>query len=242
MDGDHGIDPGPGEPDVAVAPSTSSVVAAFAFLGLLAVAIGAVAWATRPPARRELHPQRVAVIGDSITSQAAPELRQTLSPLYDLSVTATPGRTFESELADARAALARHPDQVVVNLGSNDVLNRVPWETTRAAMAQLFDAIAPGTCVHVVTVNERFYSTEADQRTRAEQINDELFRIAAARGYHFIDWSALVIEAYDAGEPDGRLFTDSVHPSAVGQRKLAEAYRASLAECVPAASTPSTAG
>jgi len=184
---------------------------------------------------RAIPPQRIALIGDSITDQARDVYQTELPPAYTLDIEAVPGRRFVDMLPLAREAAAARPNQVVIDLGSNDVLLDEPDESTDQAMGTMLDLYATAPCVHVVTVNEGFVFAPT-QGPKARRINDQLRRIATERGYRIVDWNKIVVDYVAAGAPQGPITADSVHPTAVGKSMLVDAVRASLAACRGSAS------
>ena len=137
--------------------------------------------------------ERVLFVGDSITDQARSALAGSLPAEDTLDIEAVPGRKFEEMLPFAKQAAEARPAQVVVNLGSNDVLLGEDDAVTSHAMTEMFDLFTGVRCVHVVTVNEGFVFGK-DQAAHARRINDQLRRIAAERGYSVIDWNQMVLD------------------------------------------------
>ena len=174
--------------------------------------------------------ERVLFVGDSITDQARSALAVSLPPEDTLDIEAVPGRKFQEMLPFAKQAAQAHPAQVVVNLGSNDVLLGEDDAVTNPAMTEMFDLFTGIPCVHVVTVNEGFVFGK-DQAAHARRVNDQLRRIAAERGYSVIDWNQMVLDYVQSGSVNGPITSDSVHPSDVGKEMLVSAIRHSLAQC-----------
>jgi hypothetical protein len=91
--------------------------------------------------------------------------------------------------------------------------------------------------VHLVTVNEEMVAPAVpDLAARARRLNAGLRKLASEHPrVSIIDWNGLVADYVRAGQPDGQLTTDSVHPSDVGKSKLARTYRNALNACPAAA-------
>jgi hypothetical protein len=130
-------------------------------------------------------------------------------------------------------AAAAEPEQVIINLGSNDVL--LGWSLDRSveAYTRLLDYFDDARCVHVVTVNEKFFSmTDSGLGYRALLLNAQIRELAAANGADVIDWAAMVRDYEATGSPFGPITSDSVHPTDLGDQMLADAYRESLRTCL----------
>jgi hypothetical protein len=174
----------------------------------------------------------IALIGDSITDQTRLWFTAELEPSYKVSLVAEPGRTIDQLLPAAQEAAAQKPTQVIVNLGSNDVLTGIPLEESVAALKKMVDAFPKETCVHLVTVNESFFLMfRVDLRDHATALNNEMIRLANDRGFHIIDWAQRVRDYYASGAPEGQLTADTVHPTDLGKRMLADEYRAAADLC-----------
>jgi hypothetical protein len=212
----------------------SSIIAGLAALVVLLFLLVTAAFALKSDGTP--HPKRVLFVGDSITDQARSVLPTSFPSDDTVDVQAVPGRKFAEMLPFALQAAASKPDEVVINLGSNDVLLGETPAVTEPAMASMFDAFANTPCVTLVTVNQHFIFG-SDQGARARRINDELRGAAAAHGWSVVDWNQMVEDHIAAGNPGGPITTDSVHPSEAGQRLLIDAERASLDRCEAARSS-----
>lgn len=174
----------------------------------------------------------VVVVGDSITEQGDATLHARLSPPYHLRIRGRGGYRIEEMEPYAIELATTGPEQVVINLGSNDILKDWPLDKSVAALQRLLDRFAGARCVHLVTVNEHFNAgDDATMHDRTTALNAEIRRLATSRGADVIDWSGLVGEQLAAGEPDGPITDDSVHPTPLGQAKLADLYRVALDRC-----------
>lgn len=156
----------------------------------------------------------IVCLGDSITSgvgaspgQAYPEL---LASQLGTAVInhGVPGDTAEGGLARVDAALAEEPWLVVVELGGNDILNRIPPERTEAALRQIVERLlAARVAVVLVEVDVPFAGRYAEIYGR---IGD--------------DYDIPVLED-TLGDilTDASLKADPIHPNAQGHVVLAEA-------------------
>ncbi len=156
----------------------------------------------------------IVCLGDSITSgvgaspePAYPELltRQLGTEVINLGV---PGDTAADGLARVEEALAADPWLVVVELGGNDILRRIPPERTEAALRQILDRLlAAQVAVMLVELDVPFAGRQAEIYGR---LGD--------------DYDVPVLED-TLGDilTDSSLKADPIHPNARGHEVLAEA-------------------
>jgi predicted small secreted protein/lysophospholipase L1-like esterase len=175
---------------------------------------------------------RVAVIGDSITDLSTADITADLQPDYALNIQSTGGQsmaqmapTLQSVLHDPQGA----PEDVIVNLGTNDVFS-VGEDATydwRGPLASEVEALQSTQCVIFVTVNTTADELFSDTGT-AEAINAAIEGyVAEMPNFHLLDWNALVRQGTNAADwidPGGGLTTPFVHPNAAGQAELAALY------------------
>lgn len=207
-------------------PSPSRRGLVLALVALAAVLV-AVALVVRARAERG---EPVAVIGDSITEVSAPAIRGELRPEWNPELAALSGRRVAELQGDAERLAADAPEQAIVNLGTNDVLQSYPLDQSMLDYAALLDTLRGVRCVHVVTLNEQMVPADGVGE-RARAFNVRLRQLAAERRLDVVDWSAVVADELAAGEPNGAVLTDTVHPTAIGQRLLAEQYADALERC-----------
>ena len=175
----------------------------------------------------------VVIIGDSITEQAEPLLLEELQPASVVKVRGRGGYRIEQMEPYAVEAAAADPEQVIVNLGSNDVLLSWPLDRSVEAYKRLLGYFDDARCVHLVTVNQGFQSTvDEGLAFRALLLNNQIRVLAASAGARVIDWSKMVADYEAAGSPYGPITSDSVHPTELGQKMLADAYREGLRTCL----------
>lgn len=179
-------------------------------------------------------PPRVLVIGDSITGLVADDFAQQDEEEFRYTLRATNGATATEMLAEAQDVGDVNFTQVVINLGTNDALKDVPLEETMASVNKIVDLFPDTDCIHVTTINEHILSFEdATVTERIIAINDGLRELADGRPrIRVADWNAVVEEYEAAGSPDGPLFSDSVHPTEVGQQKLVDLEVSALETCL----------
>jgi len=174
----------------------------------------------------------ISLVGDSITEQSESVLHQVLDPTYKVRVRGRGGyRIAEMEPYAIELATTK-PEQVVINLGTNDVLTNWPVDKATAAMNRMVTTFKGARCVYIVTITEGMVSEkDPNQAARATVFNLELRRIAQSHNVKVIDWAKLLRDDALAGSPNGSLTTDSVHPSDEGRRRLAELYKSALDAC-----------
>lgn len=174
----------------------------------------------------------VALVGDSITEMADRDLRRELEPPYHLRIRGRGGYRIEEMEPYAIELATTKPEQVVINLGSNDILKNWPLERSVTALNRMTAKFQGYRCLHLVTVNEYFnVPDDPGVHDRAAALNEEIRRIAASNGFRVIDWNALVVAYIQDGLPEGALTGDSIHPTEVGTAKLSKLYREALDSC-----------
>lgn len=197
-----------------------------------AVLATVVVLATRSgPSEVDLRPT-VAIVGDSITEQGESALRQVLGDDWRLTIEGRSGATIAEQLPAARRVASGLPSQVIVNLGTNDVMRGDDLGRAADDLQEVVAAFPEATCIHLVTVNEGIVWDGEPAAARAEELNRSMTELAAAEPrVDVIDWSA-VVAAYEAGDQaDGPILTDTIHPSPRGQLALASHYAEALAAC-----------
>jgi hypothetical protein len=183
------------------------------------IAYGATADETKP---------RVLVLGDSITDHGQRELRDTIGPLYALSVEGQDNYRADELVPAAQRWATRDFQQVIINLGTNDVVQGWPVPKTTETLEQLVSFFPRAQCIHLTTINTDL-DLGAAASDRANAVNDQLQAIADSDSrIHIVDWNAIV----DAETAQGvRLTSDGVHPTSEGQQLLVDAYEQSMSAC-----------
>lgn len=173
----------------------------------------------------------VALVGDSITEQSEATFHATLEPEYHLRVRGRGGYRIEEMEPYAIELATAKPEQVIINLGTNDVLDDWPVDKAVTALNRMIKDFAGARCLHLVTINESFYNEKLpDLGQRAAVFNLELRRIATANRIDVIDWSAAVI-ADGTDNSAGPITSDTVHPTERGRKVLSDLYRTALDKC-----------
>lgn len=213
------------DPVLRTSPQVTAIVVLVVLLLVAAAAVGLRALGVGradPP---------VALVGDSITANLERTAQRRLGDDWALSVDGRPGYLADQQLTTVQN-VAKFPfDQVVINLGTNDVMTSDhDLDETAATLAQMTDLLAGVRCVHLVTISEEMVNDTGDAAARARELNDAIRRIDASHAnVDVIDWAA--IERDYEREHGMTITTDTVHPDDIGNRVLADAYGAALDAC-----------
>jgi lysophospholipase L1-like esterase len=189
--------------------------------------------ANTDPARGPGQADDVILLGDSITEGTASALQASLSSEFKIRTRGRGGYRIEEMEPYAVELATTQPEQVVINLGTNDVLKNWPIAQSIAGIDRLLDEFAQVRCVHIVTINELIDQPADDQtiNERALFLNLSIHRIAKNRNIKVIDWTKALHTEADQGYPRGQLTSDSIHPNSLGRQKLIQMYRDSLRSC-----------
>lgn len=170
----------------------------------------------------------MAVVGDSITELSREDIAGALASDYGYWIMAEDNRTIAEVQPALDTVLADEsgpPDRVVVNLGTNDALQRNPDATAHydAMLAKLGDA----DCVVLVTVNQA--SDVFQERPGvAERLNGHIAELAADDPrVQVLDWERLARLEH----PEWLSDRDGIHPNDEGQAALAFFTRLALDDC-----------
>lgn len=178
------------------------------------------------------HPAEVVVVGDSITRLSTQSIRQATAS-YRVDVLAVNGARAAAMLPAARAAAAPGVGQLIVNLGTNDMLSGADVGSALRSVEEIVSDFPRATCVHLVTVSSSIIDfTDLGLPARTARFDAGLRRLGRLDPrIDIVDWSGTVHDYLAAGQPHGSLLIDTVHPTAVGQRLLAQQYAAALRAC-----------
>ena len=202
-----------------------SLKSVFAALAVLVVAF--VLW-PRSPATwsiRNAPPGSGPIVcfGDSLTSghgaTPAESYPQILGGLLGRTILnrGRDGETSESALERLESdVLVESPSVVILTLGGNDMLRRVPIEDTVRAVREIFTRIlSSGAMVVFLAIDPPFVGDE--RMRRIEAISREL-------GVLYLD--SVMTDMWT----DRSLMSDRIHPNAAGYRVIAERVRDALAD------------
>jgi lysophospholipase L1-like esterase len=174
----------------------------------------------------------VVLVGDSITAQTRDLFINQLGGDWGVTVQGEPGHRSDELLPAVPPLAAQHPVQVVVNLGTNDVMQGKDPAETQAALEQLANGFNSARCIHLVTVNDHMVKLDdPGLPARIADLNGRIHAMAASKGWGVIPWDELV-NAYEGGpQAEGPITVDTVHPSEYGEHVLADAYARALDGC-----------
>lgn len=202
-----------------------AVIATLALGAIVSAAVVIVDTVTSPK------DQPVAVLGDSITAIGQQQLITSAGRRFRLDVRAAFGARVDQQLAAADQAAAADPTQVVINLGTNDVLQGVPAEVSLQALETMASKFPHAKCIHFVLVNPALEQDGRRPRDAALALNAGILQLAERLGRgDVIRWDNLSEAATNSAEPLG-LTDDGIHPSPRGQRELADAEVDALLRC-----------
>ena len=175
---------------------------------------------------------RVLLLGDSITEVAQKQVTDELGGRYRILASGAPKRRADQRLADIPLLLTTKPEDVVINLGTNDVIQHRSPDVTVAAIGKLATAFPTARCVILVTVNEDMYNLHIPTlRPDAQAVNRRILALAARHRWSVVRWDSIVAKYMAEGQKQGHLSPDTVHPGPIGQRLLADAYGRALDRC-----------
>lgn len=170
---------------------------------------------SRTPPNLDSPGRTIVCLGDSITAgtgvgpgEAFPDL---LAGRLNREVVnaGVPGETASEGLARVDAVLAENPWLVIVELGGNDILRRTPPEEMERSLRAILDRLLAARVVPLLVEVDAPFAASYHQVF--ERLHD--------------DYPAVPFEDEALGEilRDSRLKSDTVHPNAEGQRRLATA-------------------
>lgn len=196
---------------------------------LLVLSLAAVAGCSSGPK------DSVAIVGDSITAFDETDLHQQLGGDFDLVITGNYGKTVDQVMPEAEVVAQRDYDQVIINLGTNDVLQDLDVDDSMDALRQMIDLFGDARCIHLVNINEHMLEPLSKTSTSATA---QRFNAAQATVIEdddqlsSIDWNEVAASALNDEDPAWSTLTeDSVHPTPEGNTKLNDLYRDALDRC-----------
>jgi lysophospholipase L1-like esterase len=173
----------------------------------------------------------VAVVGDSITQFGTGQLQSTLGPDFHLTIVGKGGKRSDELYADAVELAKTKPKQAIIELGTNDILQHVPISQVADDLGKIVDLFSASECVHVVNVNTRISKGGDKPAADATALDQRIDQLASDHhNVDVVDWNGMVQDSIDDDPPLGFIF-DGVHPTADGQRQLADEYESALQDC-----------
>ena len=203
--------PGPGAHRPGAGGTALPVIVAVVVLAILAWLL----WPAAPVTNLDSRGTNVIAFGDSLTAgfgageaEDYPSVLATLlgTPVLNAGVS---GDTTESALERLDAdVLARDPRVVIVGLGGNDFLRRMPLAQTEANLRNTIRQIHTAKAM-VVLLGFRFPTLGASYEEMYERVAEE-------------EGCLLVPDLLDGILRDPALRSDAIHPNARGYRVMAE--------------------
>jgi lysophospholipase L1-like esterase len=173
----------------------------------------------------------VVVLGDSITALGTNQLNSSLGSDYHLTINGHFGARVSDQENDAAFLGAIRAKQVIINLGTNDVINGVPTGQTALELQQMVQKFHGADCIHLVSINVNLHTPTKTFKPQAEALNTAIRKLASANSnVNVIDWNAIDAPTVDTAHPNG-LTIDGVHPTTDGQSQLIDAYSTALDRC-----------
>lgn len=174
----------------------------------------------------------VAVLGDSITVVSNDQIKDALGRDFHPDIAAVLGITAGEMIPAAQKAAQKSPEQVVIELGSNDVLKKGPLDQAAQHLRELVAQFPKAKCVHLVTINSHMTDAGKPVAPRAGLLNAAIVQIKASDPrIALIDWNGAVSDAMAAHGGKETLTSDTVHPNGDGAKVLATLIRAGLDRC-----------
>lgn len=170
----------------------------------------------------------VLLFGDSITVLVADTVKAEVGNRYHVEVSGTWGARIDEE-ADSAADLAgEDPAQVIINLGTNNLLQHHDITASIEDLSGILDTFSDVGCIHVVNLNEHINRLGEDLGPAAVAFNEKLRQLAARRlDTTVIDWNKIVVD----NAAEGIMSDDGIHPNSKGLKVLAKAYSDALSNC-----------
>ena len=178
---------------------------------------------------------RVVFLGDSITVVSVAEIKSELGRAYRPDISAVLGIQAGQMIPTAQRVAANSPSQVVIALGSNDVLHHAPLGQAAADLTQIVSLFPTARCIHIVNINTHMTNNGKNGKTtaaRAGLLNAAIVHLASTDPrISIIDWNQLISTDVAAHPPLGTLTDDTVHPNLAGRARLATTIKAGLDQC-----------
>ncbi len=174
---------------------------------------------------------RIAVIGDSITLTSGGSLEDSLAD-FQPEIRAQLGATVNDMLPAGRELAAAKPQQVLIDLGTNDVNHGTPTDQTRAHLTEMVGLFPDAECIYLVDINTHMAEGGAPSAAAATAANTVISEIADSDDrIEVIGWNEIVTDDLEAHGGTSTLLTDTVHPTEAGQAELADAMGDAFDRC-----------
>jgi len=182
---------------------------------------------TRPPSKYS-GPEgapRVLVVGDSITVLSTGAIRQTLGSKARLRIEAQFGKRTDEMVSRLKSGIddpAGKPAAIIINLGTNDALQKRP--TAEADYLNLVHAAEKAPCIVLTTVNVQGDPAGGEVVRRLNAMTNSI--AAGNPKVRVADWQQII-----TSNPQLLLPNDQVHPGVEGSQALADLYARTLSGC-----------
>jgi lysophospholipase L1-like esterase len=174
---------------------------------------------------------RIVVVGDSITLTSGGALEESLAD-FDSDIRAKLGATVTDMLPAAQELAGTHPQQVLIDLGTNDVNHGTPTATTQTALTQMIGMFPDAECIYLVDINTHMAETGTPSTAAAVAANKVIAELARNDDrIEVIGWNQIVTDDLERHDGTSTLLVDTVHPNAEGQAQLADAMGDAFDRC-----------
>ena len=177
-------------------------------------------------------PRRVAIIGDSMTALAQPDLSAALDPTYTVGYVFRISVRIDQMLVPVASDLRDNGPTaaVVINLGTNDAIAGGDSAPAMASFAQLLATVGSVQCVVLTTIGPF-----ADRRGGSDvgaALNRRMTDLMTGdpRRYKVVDWNGF-LGTLDPLTRQHYLQPDLIHETPAGARWIAASDEAALHTC-----------
>ncbi|MEZ5320607.1 MAG: GDSL-type esterase/lipase family protein [Microthrixaceae bacterium] len=169
----------------------------------------------------------VILLGDSITKLIEEQVTRDVGD-HKVAIHADWGLRLDQVVDEADALGSDAPDQVIINLGTNNVLQGYDPVSSVEDLRTIVDAFDGSQCITIVTVNDHMTYRGRDLSAGAIRFNQGIVELAGSNPrISVLDWNRLLSEHRD----ENPISADTVHPDPTGVRLLAGAYRSAILRC-----------
>jgi lysophospholipase L1-like esterase len=142
------------------------------------------------------------------------------------------GATVTDMLPAAQELAGTHPQQVLIDLGTNDVNHGTPTATTAAALTHMIGMFPDAECIYLVDINTHMAETGTPSTAAAVAANKVIAELARNDDrIEVIGWNQIVTDDLERHDGTSTLLVDTVHPTAEGQAELADAMGDAFDRC-----------
>ena len=179
-----------------------------------------------------INPPRVAVIGDSITALAQPDISTALDPSHKVDFLFRISVRIDQMLGPVASDLQHNgpTSAAVINLGTNDAIAGGNSAHAMQSFDQLMTTVGPVPCVVLTTIGPF-----ADRRGGSDVGSSLNLRMAALvasdpRRFKLVDWYGFLMSQDPRARPN-YLRPDLIHETQAGARWIASSDKTALDTC-----------